>query len=602
MDARDYLTFKEAISSILPNLGHTYSFHELDYEAIGLDFGVLVRAKYSKGEAFDYGESVSHGAKGLRDYVANYAKRCPNTKFVLGGYSQGAQVVSTMLRDELNTGIVEEIADNIVYAATIADPKLYLPEGMFARACRTEERSDYRAYVPDCRTWMGILEGYGFSYLKDKELWQGKVGAWCNYHDFICSSRFDVAGFLDKGFKTFFYQHTQYVELGLYRDVAEKIYNKLAISYGFSKEPYIHNGTRDVAFVFDSTGSMSPYMETYKAEAERAAERIFEEGGRIALYEYRDLDDPFTTKKYCDFESCTMETFREGLSRIEFNGGGDDRESLLSALKTTLNGLSWNVGATKTIMVYTDAGFHIPDRDGTTLQEVIVRTKEIDPVHVNIISHEEGLAFYPELGELAEQTGGKTYTSEEEEVIQATEELTTSEFDDTVFDYGEGEGVDAKIQRISAKMEETTAKVEWEATDSLFFFVSIDGNPLGFVEGSEVEITDIDTKSTVRILPYGTNGKTGEAAEVVVGIEGGNEDGDEGGDNDGGEGEDGNEGNNEGEGGGEGKGEGKDENDNEGEGDDENNNEGEGANEATMPSYTLPRVPNTGVRPASGSA
>ena len=122
MGGRDYQAFKKALSVTLSGLDRTFSFHELDYEAIGLDFGVIVRAKYSKGEGFDYGGSVIHGANRLRNYISDYARWCPNTKFVIGGYSQGAQVISTMLRDEMETGIVQKLADRIVYAATIADP------------------------------------------------------------------------------------------------------------------------------------------------------------------------------------------------------------------------------------------------------------------------------------------------------------------------------------------------------------------------------------------------------------------------------------------------------------------------------------------------
>lgn len=541
MGGRDYLAFREAIMGVMPELDKTFSFHELDYEAIGLDFGVMVRAKYSKGLALDYGGSVTHGANRLRRYLEDYARWCPNTKFVLGGYSQGAQVISLMLRDELETGVVRELSDKIIYAATIADPKLYLPEGLLSKACYTEARSDYRAYVPDCHAFMGILEGYDFSYIKDKELWQGKVGAWCNYHDFICSSRFDVDGFFEHGYKNFFYQHSQYAELGLYRDVAEKIYNKLAISYGYKEEPYSHKGTRDVAFVFDSTRSMAygGRLGSFKNEAYRAAKKILEEGGRVALYEYRDLDDPFQTRKYCDFSNCTEEAFKEGLGKIYAFDGGDERESLLSALKTTLNGLSWNVGATKSIVVYTDAGFHAPDRDGTTLQEIIVKTKEIDPVHINVVATELAFYMFPELRSLPEQTGGKAYLSSLGEEVQATDDLINGEFDGDVFDDGSETGDGAVIQKIWAEMDGTSAKVKWEATNSLFYFVSIDGNPLGFVEGDEVEITDIDTESTVRILPYGTNGSTGEVAEISV---------------------------------------------------------GEGKRSTALPDYTLPLVPNTGVK------
>ena len=79
---------------------------------------------------------------------------CPGTKYVVGGYSQGAMVVSKAL-GSLN-------ADRIIYAATFGDPKIYLPEGkgILPAACRGENLSDYRMYVPDCQAYKGLLGAY----------------------------------------------------------------------------------------------------------------------------------------------------------------------------------------------------------------------------------------------------------------------------------------------------------------------------------------------------------------------------------------------------------------------------------------------------------
>ena len=147
-----------------------YEFIDLDYPAvaIGLDrLGTTLGALIGRGEAYEFGKSVNTGVKNLKALVNGSA--CPGTKYVLGGYSQGAMVVSKALSG-LN-------ASRLIYAATFGDPKIYLPEGQGAlpAACRGENLSDYRMYVPDCYAYKGMLGAY-IPY--EPEALAGKVGVW----------------------------------------------------------------------------------------------------------------------------------------------------------------------------------------------------------------------------------------------------------------------------------------------------------------------------------------------------------------------------------------------------------------------------------------
>ena len=148
----DYLEFKSTIESKLATTSLSYDFIDLDYPAVGVgidNIGTTLGAFFGAGDAYEFGESVDTGVWNLRRLIANSA--CPSTKYVLGGYSQGAMVISKALAS-LN-------ADKIIYAATFGDPKIYLPEGkgLIPVACRNENLSEYRMYVPDCQAYKGLL-------------------------------------------------------------------------------------------------------------------------------------------------------------------------------------------------------------------------------------------------------------------------------------------------------------------------------------------------------------------------------------------------------------------------------------------------------------
>ncbi len=386
----NYLAYKEPIEEKIKNLGLSYEFIDLDYPAIGIgDIGVITGAYFGAGEAYEFGESVKSGVKNL-DKLVNGAS-CPNTKYVVGGYSQGAMVVSGAL-GSLNS-------ERLIYAATFGDPKLYLPEGkgIMPAACRGENLSDYRMYVPDCQAYKGLLG----AYIPYEPLnLTGKVGTWCNKRDIFCSSKhLDIRGIND---------HITYIADNLYEDASRVIVDKICKTFGIENQI---SSPHDTAILIDSTGSMSSMIDKYKAEALRLANETIESGGRIALYDYRDLDDPYNPVKHCDFGSCTLDVFREELEGIHTDGGGDRAESLLSTSFHVMKDLEWNYGSTKSLVVLTDADFLSPDRDGMSFDEVVALSKKIDPVNFYIVTNSKYGDYYEAL---ASATDGKVVTNFDE--------------------------------------------------------------------------------------------------------------------------------------------------------------------------------------------
>ncbi len=392
--------WRQAIEQKLSTTRLEYSFYELgskdqygfQYPAVTVagsfeGYSNLLGAVVNGGESFDFGKSVTEGANELRVYLRQVSASCPKTKFVLGGYSQGAMVLSRTL-DKLD-------ASHILYVATFGDPKLYLPEGkgLWPDACYGKNLSNYRAYVPDCRAFQGVLGGY---QPYQPEAYLDKLGAWCNQKDIMCSSGMSID------------DHTAYVKTGLYTDAARKIYQRLKEVYpnlsGASQNPWAA-ASHDVAFLLDTTESMSSLFKVYLSEAKYLASQVLSAGGRIALYTYGDLSDGTKPVQRCNF-GCTLTEFSEILDGLKPWEGGDLPESALSAMLTALNGLDWHYGATKSIVLVTDAGYHNPDRDQTTLDDVVRRSLEIDPVNVYVMTERSEQKAYLEL---ARRTGGQVF-------------------------------------------------------------------------------------------------------------------------------------------------------------------------------------------------
>lgn len=328
-----------------------------------------VEASALRKDVVDGGKSVARKV----NYHENVG-RCPNTKFVIAGFGIGAAKAREALQ-YINP-------DKVLYVALFSDPTLYLPEGegLIPDACLGKNLSSYRMYVPDCRTYTGVLGGAD-PYVPSG--YEGKLGTWCNKNDMFCGSGVSMAG------------NSRYEEDGIYEDAAKVVYDKISQEYNLDRVYSPH----DTAILIDSTGSMQDLIDGYKTEALKLAEKTLESGGRVALYDYRDIADEYEPRERCNFETCTLETFEKGLQEIETDGGGDTPESLLSASFNVMKRLNWNYGATKSVVVLTDADYHNPDLDGVTFDDVVKLSKSIDPVNFYIITPSGQVKRYRSLAE-----------------------------------------------------------------------------------------------------------------------------------------------------------------------------------------------------------
>lgn len=487
---QNYLAFKVAIEQKLATVSLDYEFIDLDYPAVGVglgNLGVTAGAYFGSGDAYEFGESVDTGVRNLVAMV-NEAS-CPGTKYVLGGYSQGAMVVSKSLGG-LN-------ADRIVYAATFGDPKLYLPEGagIMPAACRGENLSDYRMYVPDCQAYKGLLGAYVPYEPADLV---GKMGTWCNKRDVFCSSHLNVS------------DHTSYVAENLYEDASRVIFDKITKSFGLENRI---SSPHDTAILIDSTGSMTSMIDQYKAEALRLATETLESGGRVALFDYRDLDDPYDLVQHCDFESCNLEVFRQELEEIQVEGGGDTPESLLSASFHTMESLNWKQGSTKSLVILTDANFLSPDRDGMTFDEVVTLSKRIDPVNFYIVTNAE---YGGDYAKLANRTDGKVVTDFEE--LNLLTNYIMERYD-SLPRVEESLGAPVELPKIEVvgveQRSDTEVTVRFSSTGGRALVI-LNDYILGITEENEVTVSEVSDGDVVTLVPLGKDAH-GEGVSVEIG-------------------------------------------------------------------------------------
>ena len=164
---------------------------------------------------------------------------------------------------------------------------------------------------------------------------------------------------------------------------------------------------------------MASLIDKYKVEAQKLAKNTIENGGRVSLYTYGELKENEYPQKLCSFGD-SLSDFNSALDGINVYGGGDNPESMLSAISTAMTEQKWRTGATKSIVVLTDANYHNPDIDGTKVADIIKSSYEIDPVNVYVIN--EIPPYNSDYELITAPTGGQVFNS----VDSISTELLTS--------------------------------------------------------------------------------------------------------------------------------------------------------------------------------
>ncbi len=494
---RESLTFQAEITSFLndnmPDLSH--EFYELGsseiagykYPAVDLGFISAISTSISSGEAFKFNDSVQQGIGELKNYISNVTSNCSNTKFVLGGYSQGAMVITKALPD-LDP-------KKIIYVANFGDPKLYLPEGegIIPDACRGKNLSSYRIFAPNCRTSAGYLNAQK-PYSPTN--WEGKIGLWCNDKDFICG-----AGII---LTKLFESHVKYATDGHIYSAAQIIGKKLKDSFpdkniSGSQDT---NMPRDTVILLDTTTSMNNKIEKAKTKILEIAKKTIGKSGFVSLWTFGDIYDTEPIR-YTDFGDGLAE-IQEAFGHLNSSPGGyDSEESVLSALLKVMNNQNWHHNATKSIVVLTDEFYLSPDRDGTTEEQVIQKSLEIDPVNIFVVCTSR--QYQTSYQKITDATNGGTYQSFNEKILG--EELLNRI--NIVFPIDQYFGMTNEELLFSAITDEAAEKYEWDldfdglfetTTDSPSISKTYENETSGFVQVRATSASGLVSTASAKVI------------------------------------------------------------------------------------------------------
>lgn len=116
----------------------------------------------------------------------------------------------------------------------------------------------------------------------------------------------------------------------------------------------------DIAFILDTTGSMSEEIAAVKATIQKVASAFNTSSlrVRVGLVEYKDRTDSFVTKIYP--MTSDVAKFSGQVAALQASGGGDTPESMNEGLHVGLNSLTWNNNAVaKVAFLIADAPPHL---------------------------------------------------------------------------------------------------------------------------------------------------------------------------------------------------------------------------------------------------
>ena len=170
----------------------------------------------------------------------------------------------------------------------------------------------------------------------------------------------------------------------------------------------------DLAFVIDTTGSMSPYIQRVKNNIVAFARSLEEQGRnlRMSVIEYRDItvDGAGSTKLHYNAAGSPwflkVDDLQAELDKLSVDGGGDDNETPIDALDMLLHqgDMKWRSSANKFAFVLTDAGYKTDNSHGYgSLKEMANQLKDYDIVTSTITTSGEKQPYE----DLYKTTGGQ---------------------------------------------------------------------------------------------------------------------------------------------------------------------------------------------------
>lgn len=412
----------------------SYNGFQYPHVAVGIEhLATIAGADISSGKAFQYGKSVLQGKLELETYIIHRYFQCKSSGsyFILGGYSQGAQVIGDAL-----PYLPLEIRSRIIYVGLFGDPKLHYPEGegfLLPPACFGTRSTYRRGPIVDCHQYQGSLDARR-PYLPDDML--NRTNVWCYKDDFICGATSNP--FITSG-------HGTYKNRGLAIDQAAQGAAS-SLLYAIQNEPLHpspspspsptpkpdydnlidithHYGEgltgQNTVFLIDISDANKPNFPQIVSYLDKATHAMEAKGQLFGIGVYGGApygpNSITATGIYplgygnADYQMSQLRQFID--LRSGFGSWPYFRGSVFDGITQTLPYYGWQGGVNKSLVIFSNA----PTLNGAvttqaSLALVIKASLAIDPVNIYPVVPQDTVSLYQDLANL---TAGQTFSYDE---------------------------------------------------------------------------------------------------------------------------------------------------------------------------------------------
>ncbi len=170
------------------------------------------------------------------------------------------------------------------------------------------------------------------------------------------------------------------------------------------------SGQADIAFVIDTTGSMSSAISNVIVNVTDFAQRLADEYNvqiNYSLIQFRDIEvDGEDSTKIMASEGSNWysgtDDFISAVKKLTVDGGGDAPESDIDGLETARQ-LDWRASADKFVILITDIGYKVANRYGIESLDQMTELLKNDGINVSVVTSKRSSSEYKSM---YEATGG----------------------------------------------------------------------------------------------------------------------------------------------------------------------------------------------------
>ncbi|WP_010204913.1 cutinase family protein [Salinibacterium sp. PAMC 21357] len=306
-------------------------------------------------------DSVQLGAVNLKNEMSLKSTTCPDTQYILAGYSQGAAVVRTALQLLAADG-EDDVIDQVSGIATFGDP-YFDPK---------DKTANYGTFSPSRNGLFGpVRNGLSGPVVNWEDLTDAPVISVCVEWDFACQTR--TSSTLLSFFGTpvydlwpikawaneanngrFFAEHESYDDKGYTASAAYQLGTRMGIS--FPEPAWGESSPVDVVIVVDSTGNAGGAVSLLQGDAAEFVELVTDNvnDSRVAVVDFKSggevtTDNPYAVNIANDFSHDGQDAI-DALQDI--SQGGRTTGALYSAVNT-IDEMSWRPGVRKITLTLT---------------------------------------------------------------------------------------------------------------------------------------------------------------------------------------------------------------------------------------------------------